>query len=248
MATDIKEIDYDQIITKASNIAKKADQMQQSVKLAFDEINSMRENWFGNSYDNFIDTVNLSVINLNKLFETTVSDIPHEIAAKAKSYAASNQSTVSSSFSEQMALTLKDLDRTNKGTKLRFRDSEVKSDQKQININFQDAQNFAKDARTEALSLEDVWKSISGDTNIQELKSAFDRVYAILDKLAKALDNQISAQAGVIDALEGAAATVKGAGEVAANAVDSAAEAAQSAVNKIQQSASQTWTNLTGKN
>ena len=35
MATaDIKEIDCDQIVTKASNIAKKADQMHRAIELA----------------------------------------------------------------------------------------------------------------------------------------------------------------------------------------------------------------------
>lgn len=69
----------------------------------------MRENWFGNSYDNFINVVNMSIPGLNKIFEVTVSDIPHEIAAKAKSYAASNQSSTSSSLTEQIALILNDV-------------------------------------------------------------------------------------------------------------------------------------------
>lgn len=87
---DIKEIDYDQIIVKASQIASAANEMQTNIKDAFTKIDSMRENWFGNSYDNFINVVNMSIPGLNKIFEVTVSDIPHEIAAKAKSYAASN--------------------------------------------------------------------------------------------------------------------------------------------------------------
>ena len=84
---DIKEIDYDQIIVKASQIASAANEMQTNIKDAFTKIDSMRENWFGNSYDNFINVVNMSIPGLNKIFEVTVSDIPHEIAAKAKSYA-----------------------------------------------------------------------------------------------------------------------------------------------------------------
>lgn len=51
MGADIKEIDYDQIIVKASQIASAANDMQTAVKAAFQKIDTMRENWFGNSYD-----------------------------------------------------------------------------------------------------------------------------------------------------------------------------------------------------
>ena len=250
MATaDIKEIDCDQIVTKASNIAKKADQMQRAIELAFKEINSMRENWFGTSYDNFIvNVVNITIPDLNKLFETTVSTIPHEIYAKAKSFAIANEYSLSASFSEQVITTLTDLITTKKGATFRFRDNEVKVNQKQINIHFQDAENFANDAKSEAQSLEDVWKSISGDTNIQELKSAFDKVIKIIKKLSKALDNYISTNSLRVNAIEGTAEAFEATGKVAANAIDSAEEAVQSAVNKMQADANQTWKNLTGKN
>ena len=249
MATaDIKEIDYDQIVAKASNIAKKADQMQKAVQLAFKEINQMRENWFGLSYDNFINTVNKTIKDLNKLFETTVSDIPHEIAAKAKSYATANDATISTGLSEQTAIILQDFIPTNKGTKLRFRETEVRSDQKQININFQDAQTFAQNARAEASSLEDVWKSGAGDTNIQELKDAFDKVIKILEGLDKSLDNFIEAQAGRINRREAQINAVESIKDVIANAIDAAQDEVQSAVNKMKQDAAQSWKNELGRN
>ena len=160
---DIKEIDYDQIIVKASQIASAANEMQTNIKDAFTKIDSMRENWFGNSYDNFINVVNMSIPGLNKIFEVTVSDIPHEIAAKAKSYAASNQSSTSSSLTEQIALILNDVSKTNKGAKLRFRTANVQSDQKAIESKFKSAKSAAEKASSTASSLESVWNSISGD-------------------------------------------------------------------------------------
>ena len=149
---DIKEIDYDQIIVKASQIASAANEMQTNIKDAFTKIDSMRENWFGNSYDNFINVVNMSIPGLNKIFEVTVSDIPHEIAAKAKSYAASNQSSTSSSLTEQIALILNDVSKTNKGAKLRFRTANVQSDQKAIESKFKSAKSAAEKASSTASS------------------------------------------------------------------------------------------------
>lgn len=245
---DIKEIDYDQIIVKASQIASAANEMQTNIKDAFTKIDSMRENWFGNSYDNFINVVNMSIPGLNKIFEVTVSDIPHEIAAKVKSYAASNQSSTSSSLTEQIALILNDVSKTNKGAKLRFRTANVQSDQKAIESKFKSAKSAAEKASSTASSLESVWNSISGDSNIRELKAAFKRLDTILDSLSSALDNQITAQTNTIEALEGAANAVEAAGDVVSDAVDAAKDLGSQAINKIQETASDVWTNLTGKN
>ena len=248
MGADIKEIDYDQIIVKASQIASAANDMQTAVKAAFQKIDTMRENWFGNSYDNFINVVNMSIPGLNKIFEVTVSDIPHEIAAKAKSYAASNQLSTSSSLTEQIALILNDVSKTNKGAKLRFRTANVQADQKSIESKFKEAKSAAEKASSTASSLESVWSSISGDSNIRELKAAFKRLDNILDSLGSALDNQITAQTNTIELLEGAANTVEAAGDVMSDAVDAAKDLGTQAINKIQETASDVWTNLTGKN
>ena len=185
---------------------------------------------------------------LNKLFEIVVSDIPHEIYAKAKSYSVMSEYSLSASFTEQVATTLTNLIPTKRGAIFRFRENEVKSNQKQININFQDAENFANDAKSEAQSLEDVWKSISGDTNIQELKSAFDKVIKIIQKLTKTLDSYVSASTLKVNAGETVQGAMEAAPKVAANALDAVEDAAQSAINKIEADANQTWKNLTGKN
>lgn len=75
--TDIKEIDYDQIIVKASQIANSANDMQNAIKGAFAEIQQMSDVWFGNSYDNFINVVNMAIPGLNKVFTVTVRVIYH---------------------------------------------------------------------------------------------------------------------------------------------------------------------------
>ena len=248
MSADIKEIDYDQIIVKASQIASAANDMQTAVKTAFREIDEMREVWFGNSYDNFINVVNMSIQGLNKIFEVTVSDIPHEIAAKAKSYAAANQSSTSSSLTEQIALILNDISKTNKGAKLRFKAANIRSAQKSIESRFKEAKSAAEKASTTSSSLESVWDSISGDNNIRELKAAFKRLDFILDSLGSALDNQITAQANTIELLEGTADKVEAAQDVMSDAVDAAKDFGKQAINKIQETASDVWINRTGKN
>lgn len=245
---DIKEIDYDEIIATATMIANSANNMQNAIQEGFRKIGAMSQNWYGNSYDNFVDVVNMSINGLNKLFETTVSDIPHEIAAKAKSYAASNQASVNRSLVEQTALMLAEVEKTNKGSKLRFKSTEVSADQEAIKSKFEDAMSDAGKASDSAESLTEVWKSISGDTNIQELKDAFARVMIILSQLSGALDRQISSQKNTIDALEGAANAVSAAKDVVSDAVDNAVDFGANVINNIQESASEVWTNLTGKN
>ena len=245
---DISNIDYDTLVSGASQIASKADEMQNKIKSAFDAIEAMSEHWFGNSYDNFINVVNMSITNLNKMFEITVSDIPHEIYAKAKSYAYSQQTEVSASFTDQTALTLTDLAKTNKGTKLRFQSENISADQTTINGYFEDAATAADEAKTIATSLKDDWKSISGDTNIAELKTAFNTVETVVNNLKTSLSDQITAQEATISALETAADAVEAAKDAAESTVENVQEAATNAVQNIKESASQLWTNLTGGN
>ncbi len=245
---NIREIDYDQIITKASQIANDANEMQKSIKLAFEKIQSMSNNWFGNSYDNFIDTVNMSITGLNNLFEITVSDIPHEIAAKAKSYAASNQAVASVNLKEQVAIILAKIPITNKGAKLRFKSSEVSTDQAGIKAKFESAKSYADKAKAVAKSLSADWQSISGDTNIEELVQAFIRVQGIIKALSEALDRQISAQITTIDTIERASNNVDKPFGVLSTMVDTAVTSAKLAQTDIEQSATDLWINLLGKN
>lgn len=245
---DIKEIDYDQIIVKASQIASAANEMQNAVKTAFKKIESMSDNWFGNSYDNFINVVNMSITGLNKIFEITVSDIPHEIAAKAKSYAASNQASTSSSLTEQIAVILSDLPKTNKGAKLRFRTASVQADQKQIESKFEDAKTSADKASQIADSLEGDWNSISGDSNIKELKAAFKKVNNTIEIISKALSSTITEQANTIENAENLANAIEAAQKAKEERAEQVQEFAQNLKDKIQESRDQTWKNLLGRN
>lgn len=246
--TDAKLIDTEQMINRASQIAENANEMQNAIKGAFQKIQSMSENWFGQSYDNFIDVVNTSIIALNKLFEISVSDIPHEISSKAQSYAHSNQQPMPAGLREQIALILSELPKTNKGAKLRFRSSEVAADQSAIKSKFEEAKSCADKASTVATSLESDWQSVSGDNNIRELKEAFKRVKNIVSHLQESLDSQISAQENTISTIENAANAVVASKEVVENAVESTQQAASNAINAIKQSSAEVWTNLTGKN
>ena len=233
---NIKEIDYDQMINKASRIASAANDMQRAVKQAFDRITHMSSDWSGASYDQFAIVVNTAVPSLNKLFETSVSDIPHEIVAKAKSYAASTQTTVGASFSENTVLMLPEISKTNKGSKFRFLSDKVSADQAAIKSFFEKAKNAADNAKTISQSLKSDWQSISGDNNIYELIAAFKRINMILDNLSKALDQQISAQEFKISATEAASNAAEKVKDVADDAVDAAKQAAAAATDAINQS------------
>lgn len=245
---DIKNIDYDAMIMSASSISAKANEMQNRIKEAFEIVTNMRDNWFGSSYDNFINIVNMAIPALNGLFETTVSDIPHEIAAKARSYAASNQSEVSSSLSENVVVILSELSKTNAGSKLRFQTEEVRGKANLISSKFSEAKDQANSASRIAQNLEADWNSISGGSNIRLLVESFNKVISIIERLSQSLQDQITAQQDTIETIENAANTVEAAQKVASDAIDSTVDAATGAVNAIKSSAEQLWKNLTGKN
>lgn len=244
----IEEIDYDQIIAKASAIARFANHMQEEVKKAFQEIEQMRENWFGYSYDNFINTVNMSVNGFNKIFEVTVSDIPHEIAAKARSYAAANQTTVSNSLVEQTALMLTDLERTNKGSKLRFRTEEVETHRTNIKKYFDNAKEYANQAKQQAEDLNEDWRSISGDTNIAELRLHFSNLNVAVSRIENALDIQVNSQASTIEMIENATNMVKSAKENVSDFVEGVENLGENIKAGIENAKEDLWTNLMGKN
>ena len=245
---NIDDINYDELVNGASKIASLANDMQNSIKQALQKMDTMRDVWFGQSYDNFVTAVNLQVVPLNKLFEVLVSDIPHEIAAKAKSYAASQQTTVGASFGEQTAIVLTEISKTNKGAELRFKTDQVTSAQQEIKSCFDKATESAESAKQIAGDLAPVWQSISGDTNIVELQLGFSRVIAGNRGLTSLLDGAITQQSNTIETIEGIANTVEAAKNAVSDGIDSAGDAINSFIDKAGEMANQTWKNLTGQN
>ena len=248
MGANITEVDYDGIMQQANKIAKHANEMQKNIKEAFDKINSMSEHWFGNSYDNFVRGANLSITGLNTTFMSTVVTYPLEIAAKAKSLAAANQSQVNTAFPNELALQLEEVPLTNKGSKLRFKEEQIKSDQAAINNKFDAAMEDLDNAVREANGLKETWQSVSGDNNIRELVAALNRVKGVINGLKASLDSCITAQAVTVNALEAAAQVVDTAGDILDNTVDAAKDALANTVNQIQETAADIWRNLTGQN
>ncbi len=243
----IDEIDYDELVRGASEIARLANEMQNSIKQGFSEMDAMREVWFGQSYDNFVGAVNLQVAVLNKLFEVLVSDIPHEIAAKAKSYASSQQTTVGAGFTEQTAIILSEITKTNKAPKLRFKTEQVNSCRETIKNCFKKASEAATSAKEKAAGLAPIWQSISGDTNILELTSGFQRIINGNDTLMNILDGAITQQSNTIEALETAANVVEGAKNLVSDGIEAGADAIESFKEKAADLASDVWQSWTGK-
>lgn len=248
MGAKIEEVDYDGIMRQANKIADRASNMQNYIKQAFQRMDQMRNNWFGDSYDNFIRGVNMSIPGLNNTFMNTVVTYPMEIAAKARSLASANQAHVSVGLPANTAIQLADITLTGKGSKLRFREDQVRDDQANIKTNFENAKSEVDKAINEANNLKSEWQSVSGDRNIQELVQSFNRVKNIIAGLQDSLDSCISAQALTVNALESAAQAVDTAGNIMEDAVDSAKDAVANTVNKIQETAADVWRNLTGGN
>lgn len=245
---DIKEINYDQIINGASKIANFANEMQNSVKEAFQKIETMSNDWFGNSYDKYIDFVNALIPQLNELFQKTVCDIPHELVAKAKSYASANQTSCGTSFNEQIALILKDLPRTNKGNSLRFKSSEVSLHQSSIKSKLDQADSNLKEALNVCRALESDWQSVSGEKNIEELINAFRTIESAVLQFGTTLNNIIEAQKGTVDRLESMAELAEAASELPGKTIDGIVDAGTNLKNEIAERANDIWTNWTGKN
>lgn len=232
---DIKKVNWDKLIEGASNIASTANEMQKNIKSAFKQLEELRNSWNGNRYDLFVTSVNQADQGLNTLFSTTVSKIPHEIAAKAKSYASLN-SEKAKAFNEQTAIILEEIPKTSKGSEFRFRSAEVKSAEQSIKSKFTSAENNADKAISIANSLKGDWDSISGDENIYDLIAAFKKVKNIISSISRSLTGTITTTEQEISLKETAIAAgdaVKGVadqiGENASKAIDTANDAMRQA-------------------
>lgn len=233
---NIRNINFNAMINKASNIAAAWNEMQRAVKQAFERIAQMSSDWNGGSYDRFVETVNRAVPSLNNLFHTVVSDIPHEIAAKAKAYAASTQTPASASFSEATVLIINEVSKTNRDGEFRFLSDKVASDQTAIKGFFDKARQSAERAKAVCQSLKSDWDSVSGDTNIYDLIAAFKKLDLLLVEFSSALDQQIAVQELKINAAETAASAAEKVNDIKDDAVDAAKQAAAAATDAINQS------------
>ena len=234
---DIKKVDWDALVRGASRIASAANEMQNDIKDAFTRIEHMSQAWNGKGYDNFVEGVSRSFTGLNNLFVTAVSDIPHEIYAKAKSYASVNQSDVTASFSEQTPIVLTEITKTNKSTEFKFISSDVKVAQTNVKSKFESAQSNADKAMSIADSLKSEWDSISGGENLYDLKAALKKIKNILTNISNALDASISSAETEYTAKETVAKGMEKAADVAESVGDAASDALKSVDDKRRQMA-----------
>lgn len=260
----IDEINFDELTENASAIALHGDMMQGSIKLAIQEIDNMRNVWFGNSYDLFVANVNLITYgltglltggnassqfdSLNVLIKTIVSDIPYELYDKARSYAHTQYKAITASFSDKEPVVLPYLYPTDKGSELRFWSADVETAKTNIYTYLTNASDEISTCKSLAFQCETSWQSISGEININALKNALDRVQEKIDNIRSELNKAITDQANAIEAIEKAAEEIKSFANVVTPGIDSGLENLMGFSQMADEAATKLWKNLTGRN
>lgn len=239
---EVRDVGVNELITGASEVARLANEMQTSIQISYNTIISMSDSWFGRSYDNYATAANFSAkFFFNNLFTNVVSDVPHEIAAKAKSYAIHHQEEITATFNEQIAIILPEIPLTNKGGHVRFLSEGVTTAQSAIKKNFDDAINSANAARSKSEGMRSDWQSIAGDTNVEELVNGFSKVVSALEELKSLLDKAISDQAASTEFAENTINFVESLPRMAAEGVDAAQDSLNNFISSVAEGASQTW-------
>mgnify|MGYP004553886527 CR=1 FL=1 len=244
MGANIDNVDYQQMIKVANAIATEAASLNTTVNNAFTDMKNMRKDWYGHSYDEFAASANAYIAQLNTCFKFIVTQGPAELAAKAVSYSKGNLHVVNKT-GQQSPKNITSITLTNKGTKLRFKSSNIREDESSIKSKFANAESKCDTIKTKLNSIE--WESVAGSTTKKELVQKVDTVKNILGTIKSSLSNIINTQQSTIDALEGAAEAVEAGKEITLDIIDAAKNTASSLVSDIQEAASSTWQSLTGK-
>jgi uncharacterized protein YukE len=243
MGANIENVDYENMIKVANEIATEASKLNEDVSQAYQDMKEMSSDWYGNSYDQFANSANQYIAELEKCFRFIVTEGPAELAAKARSYAKGNL-TVTNNTGNQSPKSIDAVPLTNKGTKLRFRSSSIASDRSVIESKFTSAEGECDTIVSKLESIE--WESVAGNYTKNELKRRVNSVKEIIQLIKGSLKTIIDQQQATIDLLEGAAEAVEAGKEITLDIIDSAQNIAENLVNNIQDAASATWTSLTG--
>ena len=240
--SEVIDVGINELISSASKVARLANEMQTSIQIAYNTIISMSDSWFGRSYDNYATAANLTAkVFFNDLFTNLVSDVPHEIAAKAKTYAVHHQEEITSTFTDQIAIILPEIPLTNKGGHIRFISEDVTTSQSAIKKNFDDAIASANSAKDISGNMDSDWQSIAGATNVSELISGFNKVVSALELLKSLLDKAISDQAASTEFAENTINFLESIPQMAAEGMDVAQDSFNNFINSVAEGASQTW-------
>ena len=243
MASNV-DVDYDDMVKKANNIATYASIVNKDICNVYQEIKEMKNVWYGASYDRFVNTSNYFIPDLDKLFRFIVTEGPAELAAKAVSYARGDLSTVNHTGNKSPKK-IENVPLSNKAPKLRFQPQNISSAREQMERNFSEAE---QECDTIVHILDSVeWESVAASSTKSKMKTSINNVKSIIGKIRQAMSTIITQQTTTINAIEGAAEAVEAGKDIILDMISDKWQNAQQTIQEIGENAHNTWRSMTGK-
>ena len=222
-------MDGDEVIRKASQLASKGDEVQKQITKAMDYFKNLGEtkSWTGETYDALVQSMNESLENLNGLVVSVVRDLPYSIASAGQAIVTTGGGTPTVSYADQSFVAIKELSKTNTGTKYDFDEDEISGKLDNMRSQFSQIKENINNCADVAKNLGNDMDSGEGRSRAYDLSATYHRLRDVISDFSNSFEMAIKAQIAAIREQEmamKARETINEAGKATAEAFNAAAQ------------------------
>lgn len=135
MSTTIEEVDYNGFPRIAKAMREDAIKLNKEVTMAYATVGVMGKNWYGPRYDDLVKIFNKMIPDFENILKLTVTDFPYTLELVANNYSTVDTGKKVTSAEKTPIQKIQNISLSGKTT-FRFMEENVKTNQTDINKNF----------------------------------------------------------------------------------------------------------------
>lgn len=179
---EIQRVNYEEMPRNAQEIRECARALNDELISAYDKVNAMRQDWFGNRYNLLVQSFNKLIPNFHSMLDFAVTKLPDNIETIANNYSLADKGQVATPVRSETRKNIPEIS-PNTETDLRFMETAVDGKRDEISKNFTNARQQMNQIATAYSKI--VWTSKAADTFLDEFTKIKNQIETMIDDINK---------------------------------------------------------------
>lgn len=179
---EIQRVNYEEMPRNAQEIRECARALNDELISAYDKVNAMRQDWFGNRYNLLAQSFNNLIPNFHSMLDFAVTKLPDNIETIANNYSLADKGQVATPVRSEARKNIPEIS-PNTETDLRFMETAVDGKRDEISKNFTNARQQMNQIATAYSKI--VWTSKAADTFLDEFTKIKNQIETMIDDINK---------------------------------------------------------------
>lgn len=179
---EIQRVNYEEMPRNAQEIRECARALNDELISAYDKVNAMRQDWFGNRYNLLVQSFNNLIPNFHSMLDFAVTKLPDNIETIANNYSLADKGQVATPVRSEARKNIPEIS-PNTETDLRFMETAVDGKRDEISKNFTNARQQMNQIATAYSKI--VWTSKAADTFLDEFTKIKNQIETMIDDINK---------------------------------------------------------------